>query len=72
MVSQQMGRPFAIDDADIDVQFPVNLDATFTDEGVLRTALLDSGQHVANSDWFDRGYTELTSVGCFTVLFTGH
>lgn len=64
MLALQLGRPSGIQDRDIDVEMPLNIDADFTDAKVI------SDMQTKQSKDYAGGYETVTSVSIVTIKLT--
>lgn len=68
MLALQLGRPSGIQDRDIDVEMPLNIDADFTDAKVIfamQTRQIEATRGQSQGDEFAKGYETVTSVSAF-------
>jgi hypothetical protein len=66
MMALQLGRPSGIQDRDIDVELPLNIDVDFTDPQVIfalqQQLQIESTSRRRPGDEYEAGYDSITSV----------
>ncbi len=63
----QLGRPSGIQDRDIDVEMPLNIDVEYTDAQVIfdmQTRQIEATKGRVQGDEYAQGYETITSVRC--------
>lgn len=65
MLALQLGRPSGIQDRDIDVDLPLNIDVDYTDAreiAVMQQRQIEMNQGRQPGDEYENGYDSVTSV----------
>lgn len=71
MLALQLGRPSSIQDRDIDVEMPLNIDVEYTDAQVIfdmQTKQIEATKGRVQGDEYAKGYDTITSVS-LSVLY---
>lgn len=76
MLALQLGRPSGIQDRDIDIEMPLNIDVEVTDPKAileLQNQQIEAQRRGVQNEEYARGYERITSVGraIYLCLYDG-